>query len=215
MIQKQITRLKENILPFIYVGLFVGLFIGKASWFRQLGWIDDYIRFAGLRTFYPDSGQMLFFDYFNPNALTSLLVALIAISALHRMATGVHERYSKNDIGHTFELFGSLLSIAWLGLIVGIMPAVLIFQGFTTFLAFVSNAVFPLLFLLEIVVLRAFLDISRLLIVPIPFHWYREWRMGVRLDGVLILLLAGLMLAYVDWYNSRLLDFTSWVRSLI
>ncbi len=215
MIKKQVGRVKQNILPFLYVGLFVGLFVGKASWFRQFDWIREYLSFARINTSYPDSGQRLFFDHFNPNILTLLLVVLFTVSAIHRIIFGKHERYSKNDVGQTLEIFGSMLSIAWLGLILGITPAVLVFQGFSSFMAFVVNAVYPLLFLVEIVVLRTFLDISRLVIVPVPFNWYREWRVGVRLDGILVLALAGVMLAFQQWYNNELSAFTGWVRSLV
>ena len=61
MFRKQIKRVRENILPFVYIGMFIGIVIGKASLFRRIDWLNDYLLYAKIDTYYPDSGQIVFF----------------------------------------------------------------------------------------------------------------------------------------------------------
>ena len=67
MFQNQIQRVRDNLLPFAIIGLLIGIIIGKASWFRSFGWISEYLRYAGINTRYPDSGQIIFLNHFDAN----------------------------------------------------------------------------------------------------------------------------------------------------
>ncbi len=217
MFDNQIQRVKDNILPFTYIGLFIGVVIGKASWFRKIGWLNDYFRFSKIDTHYPDSGQIIFFNHFDPDTLTFLLIALFAFSAFYRIVFGTHERDSGNSrsINQTIENFGSLLAIAWLGLIAGIMLPTLIYEGIASCITFLVYAVYPLLFLIEVKICTAFLSGNSLYKLQVHFARFTRWKLGVRIEGLVILGLATLMLAYQDKYSATLESFTLWAKSII
>jgi len=214
MFNQQIQRVKDNILPFAFIGLFIGIVIGKASWFRQFGWLNDYFRFANIDTYYPDSGQVLFFRHFDADTLTFLLIALFGFSAFHRIVFGFHERGSGRGgtINQTIENFGSLLAIAWLGLILGIMLPALVFQGFASCINFLVYAVYPLVFLIEVKIFTTFLSGNSLEKIQDIFG--RNSSLGIRMEGVAVLGLALLMLAYLDDYSAALESVTRWPRSM-
>jgi len=216
MFDHQIQRVKDNILPFAFIGLFIGIVVGKASWFRRIDWLDDYFRFAEINTFYPDSGQIIFFNHFNPDTLTFLLIALFAFSAFQRIVFGVHETGSVNGSGinQSIENFGSLLAIAWLGLILGIMLPTLIYEGIESCVTFLVFAVYPLLFLIQVRICTAFLSSDALYKIEELFGRYNKWNSGIRMEGVVLLSMATLMLAYEDKYSDTLASFTQWSKSI-
>ena len=115
MLHEQIQRLKDNIIPFVLVGLFVGIVIGKASWFRSFGPIRDFLSFSGINTRYPDSGQRLFFAHFDAHLLTYILMAILVIVGLWQLFAGWRGNgfLYRRMIG-PLELVGSYLAIAWM-----------------------------------------------------------------------------------------------------
>ena len=217
MFQKYIQRIKNNILPFVFMGLIVGIVIGKASWFRSFGWLNDYIKYAGINTYYPDSGQSLFFDHFGPATLTFLLIAMFAFSGIHRIALGARERSfrDKKGFNHTLESFGSLLAIAWLGLILGITLPTLVFQGFTKFIVFFVNVSYPLVFLLEAAVCVAFLSGDTLKKVHNLAGGYARENIAIRAEGIVLLLLSIAMITYQQKHLDTIKSFTLWVKSIL
>jgi len=215
MFQKQLKRVRENILPFVYIGLFIGVVLGKASLFRRIGWLNDYFLYAKIDTFYPDSGQIVFLNHFDTSTLTFLLVALFAFAGLHRIVFGDQESYF--EIGGSFsgslESFGSLLAIAWLGLIFGIALPALIFQGFKSCITFLLYAVYPMLFLIEVTICTAFLSSNSLDKFQDLFGRYNRLRLGMRMEGLTILGIGILILAYENKYVATIESFTIWVKS--
>ena len=217
MFDNQIQRVKNNILPYIFIGLFVGIIIGKASWFRSFGWINSYLKYAGIDTYYPDSGQILFFNHFGPDTLTFLLVAIFAFSGIGRIVLGVREKDPKNTSGivQSLENFGSLLAIAWLGLILGMTLPVLIFQGFASCIAIFVSVFYPLIFLIEVNVCTGFLTGDTLGKLHDSIERYNRANLGVRAEGLCILGLAILALTYEDKHTDIIRSFTLWIRSIL
>jgi hypothetical protein len=214
MFRNQIKRITSNVVPFVFVGLFLGLFIGKASWFRQFGLLNDFLIRARINTRYYDSGQMIFMKYFDRGSLMTMLVLLLAFAAVHRLVIGIHERRSLWNFNQTIDRLGSYVAIAWLGLIVGITVAALINQSIAIGVIFLTNAMYPLLFLVEVVLINSILNRNGLLNLPIQNDIYQKLRVGIRLDGLVILILGGLILTYQGKYHSTIYSFTNWVRSL-
>lgn len=217
MFQKYIQRVKNNILPFVFMGLFVGIVIGKASWFRRFGWINDYLNYAGINTHYPDSGQLLFFNHFGPATLTFLLIAMFAFSGIYRIALGVREKNFRDSKGfnHTLESFGSLLAIAWLGLILGITLPTLIFQGFTSFIVFLVNVSYPLVFLVEANICVAFLSGDILKKVYDLAGGYARENLAIRAEGIVLLSLSMIMITFQQKHLDTIKSFTLWVKTML
>jgi hypothetical protein len=217
MFDNQVQRVKDNILPFVLIGLFVGIFIGKASWFRSFGWINDYLKYAEINTYYPDSGQILFFNHFGPDSLTFLLVAIFAFAGIGRMARGVREKDldDKDGIVQSLENLGSLLAVAWLGLILGMTPPVLIYEGFASSVGFLVNIAYPLVFLVEVNICIAFLSGDTLRKVHDLVERYDRSNFGVRGEGLFLLALAILILTYENKHVDTITAFTLWIRSFL
>lgn len=217
MFKAQIQRVKENILPFIFIGLFVGVVIGKASWFRSFSWVNDYLNYAGIDTRYPDSGQALFFNHFGPATLTFLLVAMFAFSGFYRIALGVREKGPKDVKGfnQSLESIGSLLAIAWLGLILGIMLPTLIFQGFASFITFFVNVSYPLVFLVEVNIGAAFLAGNTLKKVNELAGGYHREMLAIRAEGIVLLSLSIIMMTYQQKHLDTIKSFTVWIKSML
>lgn len=217
MFQKYIQRVKNNILPFVLMGLFVGIVIGKASWFRSFGWINDYLKYAEIDTYYPDSGQILFFNHFGPDALTFLLVAIFAFSGIGRIVLGVREKGPEYNEGivQSLENFGSLLAIAWLGLILGITLPILLFQGFASCITFFVFVAYPLVFLVEVNICTAFLSGDTLMKVNDLAAKYHKTNLGIRAEGLFLLSVAILALTYEDKHTDTIRSFTLWIRSML
>ena len=213
--KKQIQRVRDNILPFVYIGLFVGVVLGKANLFRKIGWINDYILYANIDTKYPDSGQILFFNHFGTSTLTFLLVALFAFAGLHRIIFADQESHFENtgSFSRSLESFGSLLAIAWLGLIVGIALPVLLYQGIESCITFLVFAVYPMLFLIEVTICTAFLSSNSLDKLQVIFGRYTRLRLGIRMEGVVVLGIGILILTYEAKYSAILKSFAVWVKS--
>ena len=197
MFRHQIDRVKENMLPFAGIGLFIGILAGKASWFRSVPWLNDYFVYAGINTYHADSGQTLFLSYFDSDPLTFFLIAIFAYSALSRVIFGVDEKGPRNCRGivRAVENFGSMLAIAWLGLIVGIMVPTFIFQGVVSGITFSVHAVYPLVFLIEVSICTAFL-MSHPLYRMKDFIGRGKLKPGVRLEGLFLLGLTIVMFTY-------------------
>jgi hypothetical protein len=217
MFKKYFQRVINNILPFVFMGLIVGNVIGNASWLRGVGWINDFLNYADINTYYPDSGQSLFLDHFGPATLTFLLIAMIAFAGIHRIGFGSRERNSRDTKGfsHTLESFGSLLAIAWLGLILGIALPVLILQGFTKFMVFFLNVSYPLVFLVEVVICVAFLSSAFLKKVHSLAGGFGPQSLVIRVEGIVLLLLSAVMLAFQQKHQDLIYSFTYWVKSFL
>jgi hypothetical protein len=216
MFQKQFKRVRSNILPFVYIGLFVGFVLGKASLFRRIGSLNDFFIFARINTYYPDSGQTVFFNHFDTSILTFLLVAIFAFAGLHRIVFGDQESFYQNQgsFSGALESFGSLLAIAWLGLIAGISLPTLIFQGIESCITFLLYAIYPLLFLIEVTICTAFLSSNSLDKLQDLFGRHNRFRLGMRVEGLTILVMGILILSYEHKYTAIIKSFTFWVRSL-
>jgi hypothetical protein len=217
MFKKYLHKVKNNILPFVFIGLIVGIVIGKASMFRGVGFINDFLNYADINTYFPDSGQSLFLNHFGPASLTFLLIAMIAFAGIHRIVFGSREKNSRDNGGfsHTLDTFGSLLAIAWLGLIVGIGLPALIFQGYVRFTVFFLNVSYPLVFLVEAMICTALLSSPFLKKVHSMAGGFGPQSLVVRVEGVVLLLLSAVMLTFQENHLDLIDSFTDWVKSFL
>jgi hypothetical protein len=217
MFNYQIERVKENILPFFWIGIIVGIVIEKAEYLSGIDWLNSYLNYANIKIDYQTIGQKIFFEHFAPNTLMFLLVAIFFLSAVHRVFWGALEKEPKERKGiiYALENFGSLLGIAWLGLMLGIMLPALIFEGYSSFFKFLIFSTYPIVFLFEVSICTVFLYWEGLHKIPEYFDGYSKWRLGTRLEGVGILCLAILFLTYHKQHESMMNKFSQWLLSFL
>ena len=201
MFNLQIQRIRESIVPFACVGVFIGVFIGKASWFRTFDFVRDFLRFSGISSRYPDSGQQVFFSYFDSEVLTYILILILIFTGLWRTVVGNEESgFMQRDVISPLERLGSLLAIAWLGLIVGMVVPIGIYEGLASAFSFLATAVHPLLFLASVTLFSVFLSSGVL-------AWVRSFvdrkipgGLGTRAEGLVILGMGLSLTAFQDKY---------------
>ena len=215
MFNYQLKRVKDNILPFACIGLLIGTVIGKASWFRSFPSLNNYFGYAGISTYFPDSGQIVFYNHFSPDTLTLLLVAIFGFAGITRLVLGVTERgpQDRTSIMQSLESIGALLAIAWLGLILGIMIPVFIFQSVTSGVNFLVNIFYPLIFLIEVSLCTELLSGNYLNKVRRLIG--NKANLGIRVEGLLILGLGGLILTYQSQHADTIDSLTVWITSIV
>ena len=212
-----LSKVKSNILPFIIIGLVLGLVIGKASKLRGIGTINDWLNFASINTYFPDSGQRLFFNYFFPEVLTFFLVVMLALAGFHRLVRGDREKFpdDRNSNSQALDNFGSLLAIAWLGLLIGISVPVMIYEHPLRGLEFLANAAFPLVFLIEVQVCTAFISGTGLNVVYNLAGGHSRTAVSVRAEGLVLVLAAGALMTFMEHHYQAIDWFVRWVARTI
>jgi hypothetical protein len=209
MFQKMILKM---ILPFFCMGLLLGIVIGKASWLRSFGWMNEYLAYAKINTNYVDSGQTIFLDHFDASILMYLLIAILVTGALQRVYFGVRDQgYRSAGVIQTLATFGSLLAIAWLGMILGISIPTFLFQGYGKFVTFFLYIIYPLLFLIKLEICTAFLSGKLLAIVGLR----GVSKLGIRVEGLVVMGIALTMLTYQELYFASIRSFTRWANSML
>ena len=113
------------------------------------------------------------------------------------------------------ESFGSLLAIAWLGLILGIALPVLVFQGLTKFVVFFLNVSYPLVFMVEAMICTALLSGAFLKKVHSMVGRYGPESLVIRVEGIVLLLLSTAMLTYQQNHQDLIGSFAQWVKSFL
>jgi hypothetical protein len=215
MFRYQLKRVKDNIIPFACIGLLVGIVIGKASWFRGFPSLNSYFGYAGINTYFPDSGQIAFYNHFSPDTLTFLLVAIFIFAGMTRLVLGFKERgpEDRTSVMQSLDNLGSLLAIAWVGLILGITIPVFIFQGLNSCAIFFVNIFYPLIFLIEVSLCTEFLA------GPILDKIHRlignKAKLGTRVEGLVILGLGILILTFQGQHADTIDSFTGWITSML
>jgi hypothetical protein len=201
MFNHQIQRIRDSIVPFACIGLLISVFIGKASWFRSIGFVRDFLKSSGIYSRYPDSGQQVFFSYFDSEVLTYILILILIFTGLWRTVVGKEESgFMQHDVLSPLERFGSLLAIAWLGLIVGMVVPIGFYEGFASSFTFFATAVHPLLFLVSVALMSAFLSSELLAKVGSTVDRRMPGGLGTRAEGLVILGSGLLLTAFQDEY---------------
>ncbi len=216
MFNKQLQRLQDNIIPYACIGLFVAILIGKGSWFRSVGPIRDFFTFAGINTQYPDSGQSVFANFFDPNLLTYLLIAILIFAGLWRLAVGSRESgMAHRSVIYPLENIGSLIAIAWLGLILGMVGPIGGFLGAKQAVTFFVNIFYPLFFLIEVTLLGMFMSGGALSQVRMMVDRFVPGNMGVRIEGLILLAIGILIIAFQDKYFALIKSLIQMINGLL
>ena len=213
----QIKRVKDNITPFLLIGVVMGCFIGAAKKLKEYGWLNNYLEYANISLDYADMGNAVMFEHLAPNTLVILLFLIFLLSALRRIFFGALEAPPKEQKGVIFALenFASLLAIAWLGMMLGIMLPAWWFEDWRTCAKFAFLAIYPVLYLIEVTCVSMLAYSQFLYKLPIFTHERPKWKIQTRLEGFVILCVALVTLTY----HKQLTEFTNltgkWLHSLL
>ena len=142
MIKQQFNKVKNSIIPFIFIGLFLGFFIGKVSWLRSFGFVRKYLYNAQIYPNYDDCGQTLFFEYFDAKILTYILLSMFITMGLGRLVFNKINFVRGQSWLSVLEKLGSILAIAWLGIMIGMTAPILIIQGMYSAVIFLAKGIF-------------------------------------------------------------------------
>ena len=217
MFREQWDRVVNNVVPFFYIGFFSAIFIAKADYLENIDWLNKYFTYANIDFSFKESAKNLFFEQLAPNSLLVFLILIYVMSAMHRIFRGAIEkpRSDKKGFIYTIENFASMLGIAWLGVMLGFMLPAWFFDGFNAFCRCLILAIYPAIFLIEVSVCCAFLHFEGVNKIPeyVDERW--KWKIGTRLEGVVILFIAFVILTYHQQYESFLQNLGKGVISML
>jgi len=217
MFKLQLQRIRENALPFVFTGLFSGLAIGLSEYFRQVDWLTDYLNYASIDLDLNEAAQKILNENLAPTTLVFLVVVIFTLSALYRIWFGAMESEPKERKGLIFVLenFASLLGIAWFGLMLGLVIPAAIFEGKELAFSLLVMSAFPLILIFQLTMITSIIYLEL-------FHKFPEWadknsiwRMGTRLEGVMILALVFLFVTYHAVYVNLMNKVGSFLVSLL
>ncbi len=198
LIKYHSERIRDNIKPFILIGVFVGVVVGKASWLQNITWLNSYLEYANINVNYIVDIETIISEHIAPNTLALLLLSIFVFSAIHRIIFGALERKPTDGKGiiHSLENFTALLAIAWLGLMIGIMFPAWFFDGSNSFLTFLYLSLLPVLYLVLLFIIVAFLHWDGIHYFSKKLDGSLKWKIGTRLEGLFVLLFALIFTTY-------------------
>ncbi|MGR5503875.1 hypothetical protein ACQKP3_24410 [Vibrio sp. DNB22_10_4] len=143
-------------------------------------------------------------EHVAPRTLILILNFTFFLSALHRIVWGSCETNPRERKGVIYSLvnLGSLLAIAWLGLMLGVSIPAFYFEGWKISLAFLLLTVYPVLFLIEIDLALKFLYWKGIWKEPEYLEDRWGWRMKTRLEGVFISMLAFVIFITIEHHQA-------------
>jgi len=198
LLSVQLTRVKDNVFPFIWIGVLCGWAYAKADYLSSLAWLNAYFDLADIHFDLKKEVKTIFFEHMAPNSLIVLMIAVFFLSSLQRIICGVPSKPISKESGMIYNLenFTSLLAISWLGVVTGISLPAWYFDGFLSFLQFMFVALYAIFFLLEIrlsaVLLSGELFVSR----PEYKEEYWKWGIKTRFEGLGLLVITALLFTF-------------------
>jgi len=199
----QIKRIKANIVPFWLIGLAAGAVIGASTQLKEISWLNSYLNYANIEIDYSTFGSSVLFEHLAPNTLILLLVLIGMLSALHRILFGVTQSSLRQRRGIIFSLenFASLLAIAWLGIMLGLLVAGLLFAEWRSAAELTLLTIYPALYLAEVSTVTVVMHGEFIFKRPASSHGTGKWNLLTRLEGLIILLGAFALLTFYKQYD--------------
>ncbi|HCG9714657.1 TPA: hypothetical protein NKP66_004615, partial [Vibrio parahaemolyticus] len=215
--KEQLDRVTSNILAFIILGLLSGFIVGGKSTLESWELLNRYFEFANITVDYTDFGSSLLSEHLAPNSLALILICSFVFSAMHRIIFGAIETRPGEQKGVIYSLvnFGSLLAIAWLGLMLGISVPAAFFDGWSIGLKFLIVAIYPLMFLIEVVFCLKLLYWTGVNEKPEFVEDQTRWKRRTRLEGVGVLMVAFLLFTFNSQYQDFMKSIISNLKSAL
>ncbi len=189
---KQLHRTIQNIYPFIWLGLFSGILIGNAGSIQSNSIVQMYMQFNGIETDLANKSTTIFLEHFAPNTLFVIWISVLFFSAIHRILFGATESKTILSIGFIVPLenFGSLLAIAWLGLMLGMVFPAFYFDGFAIGVSFLFLCLYPVIYLVEMTLFVRIISWHGISQMPFWPSQRSRWKLRTRLEGIFIFSIA-------------------------
>ena len=148
-----VIRIKDNIAPFIIIGLLSGVIFRFADVIQASGFIQSYLEFAKINLNLKADYLSAFSEHIAPVTLSYSLIFIYVLATFHRIVWGeVSPRgtWLTKRVINPVALFSSSLAVAMLGLLIGIAIASL-GESWRYSLAFLIACAYPVsyMFLLK------------------------------------------------------------------
>ncbi|EIU6827871.1 hypothetical protein L5176_004472 [Vibrio parahaemolyticus] len=210
---KQLNRVRDNICAFILLGMLSGFIVGGEDYLSDLKHLNYLLSLLDVQIDYKELGSSLMFEHLAPNSLVLILVFTFLFSSLHRIFHGAipAEKVEEKGIIYSLVNFGSLLAIAWLGIMLGISIPALIFDGWKVSISFWILTIYPILFLIEIACCQLLMYAEGLSERPVFKEDMKAWARKTSLEGIAILVLAFVVLIGIEKHQT----FIGWIVSTL
>jgi len=190
-----LDRIEKNIYPFVILGLTSGYVAVYKEKLQSLEWLQSILSIMAIQPNWGALSLDLFSEHVAPTTLSVVIVFLTLFVILHRIFFGEVSELTSwfgKKVIIPFENFGVLISIAMLGLILGLAIAALTTYHLTYAVTFLLLSLFPLAILLLIKCTLGFCRNSELRFVWRDDEKKHKWKS--RIQGVLVLAIMVLIM---------------------
>ncbi|WP_252176532.1 hypothetical protein [Endozoicomonas sp. 4G] len=209
-------RIKENIWPFIIIGIFSGTLISLEKYIINSSIYKLIIKNTDINFDLSKFATSLFEESIAINTLLFFFIITGLSITGHRMLFGVVDRRSlQSGFIHTIENFSALLSIAMIGLCVGISIPAFISEGKNVGGIFILAAIVPACYLMITAVTVEVLYWKGVKDLPKFVEDNRKWRWAARIEGFILFIGLILYLSFYKTFDSFIRTIQSYVQSLL
>lgn len=215
MFQQQWLRVKQNIKPFIYLGILSGFITSFQKELENNTIINWFLEYSELQINYDQFAKNILFEHFAPTSLSFLICMLFLMSAIHRIIYGAVEFKPSEQRGtiYAIENFISLLAIALLGLMIGISIPAGLFEGAEMLIKFMIIAITPVLTLIVVTAITQLIHHEGIHKLPKYLDEHSKWKVRTRIEGIVVLLATLLFAAHQKYFFELQIFINSWALS--
>jgi hypothetical protein len=212
-----LKRIQKEILPFILIGLLTKLVFLFQSDLLRWKWVKTWFRYADITLSLKLRSFQLFGEFVAPLTIAYCLVFLYILAALHRLIigrTGEGGSFFINKIILPIEQFASLLSIATLGLLIGIAIGSIV-NGPKAAVSFLVFALYPIFFLLLLAIGVGFVVVQNKTVCT---QWMENHLPGFirsRMDGLYLFVLFLLAITFHTKIDEQIRMLGKWFLRLL
>ena len=212
-----LKRIQKEILPFILIGLLTKLLFLFQSDLLRWKWVKSWFRYADITLSLKLRSFQLFGEFIAPLTIAYCLVFLYILAALHRLIigrTGEGGSFFENKIILPIEQFASLLSIATLGLLVGISIGSIV-NGPKAALSFLVFSLYPIFFLLLLAFGVGYVVVQKKTVCTPWMESHLPGFIRSRMDGLYLLAIFLLVITFHTKIDEQIRMLGKWFLRLL
>jgi hypothetical protein len=201
-------KIKENVVPFIIIGISSGLVFRFEDSIKELDWLTNYLEFAKIPLDLKADYLTSFGEHIAPVTLTYSLIFTYLLAIFHRIIWGevsAKGTWVTNNVIKPIASFASNLAIAMLGLLIGICIAS-IGEFWKYSVAFALATIYPLAYLLLLRLGVGFVYDDRQHKINSMFRDYAPRPIKSRAQGLYMLIIGSIVITFHS-YITVLIDF--------
>ncbi|RJP78307.1 MAG: hypothetical protein C4522_12955 [Desulfobacteraceae bacterium] len=208
-----LKRIQKEILPFILIGLLTKLLFLFQGDLLRWKWMKSYFRYADISLSLKLRSFQLFGEYIAPVTIAYCLIFLYLSAALHRLIigrTGEGGSFFVNKIILPIEEFASLLSIATLGLLIGISLGSIV-NGPEAAVSFLVFGLYPVFFLLLLAIGVGFVVVQNKTVCTGWMQGHLPGFICSRMDGLYLLALFFVTITFHNKIDEQIRMIGKWL----